>query len=58
MNYVHHNPVHHGYAAQWDEWPFSSAQAFLDEVEHGEAERVWRDYPLLDYGKGWDDRDM
>jgi len=58
MNYVHHNPVHHRYVTRWDEWPFSSAQGFLDEVGHGEAERVWRDYPLLDYGRGWDDRDM
>ncbi len=55
MNYVHHNPVHHGYAERWDAWPFSSANAYLDEVGRDEAARVWREYPLLDYGKGWDD---
>lgn len=57
-NYVHYNPVHHGYVTRWDDWPFSSAQAFLDEVGREEAARIWRDHPLLDYGKGWDDPQM
>jgi len=55
MNYVHHNPVHHGYVKQWGEWPFSSARNFLDEMGKDEAARIWREFPLLDYGKGWDD---
>ena len=58
MNYVHHNPVHHGYVTRWEDWPFSSAQAFLDEVGRDEAARVWREYPVLDYGRGWDDAEM
>ena len=57
MNYVHHNPVHHGYVAQWGEWPFSSAKDFLDAVGTEEARRTWNAYPLLGYGKGWDDAD-
>jgi putative transposase len=55
MNYVHHNPVHHGYVKYWEEWPFSSARPYLDEVGKAEASRIWREFPLLDYGKGWDD---
>ena len=55
MNYVHHNPVRHGYAARWEHWPFSSARRFLDAVGREEAKRIWKAYPLLDYGKGWDD---
>jgi putative transposase len=35
--------------------PFSSAQQFLESVGREEAERVWREYPVLDYGRGWDD---
>ena len=58
MNYVHNNPVHHGYVGQWEEWPFSSAKAFLAEVGREEASRIWRHYPVLDYGKGWDDKHM
>ena len=33
MNYVHHNPVHHGYVARWEDWPFSSARRFLTNLE-------------------------
>ncbi|MBM4039574.1 MAG: hypothetical protein FJ290_13780 [Planctomycetes bacterium] len=58
MNYVHHNPVHHGYVARWEEWPFSSATAYLAEVGRDKARRTWREHPLLDYGKGWDDPEM
>jgi putative transposase len=55
MNYVHHNPVKHGYVKMWQDWPFSSAAAFLESVGRERAAEVWRDYPILDFGKGWDD---
>jgi len=55
LNYVLHNPVHHGYVKRWQDWPFSSARKYLEEVGHEIALKRWRDYPLLDYGKGWDD---
>ena len=58
MNYIHHNPVHHGYADRWQDWPYSSAMDWIAGVGEGEARRVWQDYPILDYGKGWDDPDM
>ena len=54
VNYIHHNPVHHGYVEQWQDWPYSSAKAYLDAVGRDEAGRIWLEYPLLDYGKGWD----
>ena len=53
INYVLHNAVRHGYAQRWQDWPYSNAAPYLAEV--GErAERRWRKYPLLDYGKDWD----
>jgi putative transposase len=55
VNYIHHNPVKHGYVDQWTEWPFSSAGDFLDEIGRDQAVQLWKQYPLLDYGKGWDD---
>jgi putative transposase len=55
LNYVHHNPVHHGYARRWQDWPYSSAADYLASVGTEEAQRVWRDYPVRNYGKGWDD---
>jgi REP-associated tyrosine transposase len=58
MNYIHHNPVHHGYVKRWQDWPYSSAHDFLAGLSQAEAERIWREYPVKDYGKGWDDPQM
>ena len=58
MNYDHHNPVHHGYVTRWQDWPYSSAAAFLEEVGSEKAEEIWKAYPLLEYGKGWDDPNL
>jgi len=55
MNYVHNNPVRHGYAQRSQDWPFSSAKEYLDDVGKEEAARIWKDYPVLDYGAGWDE---
>lgn len=58
MNYVHHNPVHHGYVKQWQDWPFSSAGAFLQEVGREKARELWDEYPIREYGKKWDPADL
>jgi putative transposase len=54
LNYVHHNPVHHGCATCWQEWPWSSAAEFVRQVGRDQAIEIWKKYPLLDYGKKWD----
>lgn len=54
LNYVHHNPVHHGYVKHWQDWPWSSAGEFLEQVGHERAKTLWKKYPILDYGKKWD----
>lgn len=56
LNYIHHNPVHHGYVNRWTDWPWSSAAEYLAQVGRDEAWRSWIDYRIRDYGKGWDDR--
>ncbi len=58
INYVNHNAVRHGYADRWADWPWSSASEYLDDVGREEAVRVWRSFPLLDYGNGWDDSEL
>jgi len=58
LNYVHHNPVHHGYVQQWQDWPFSSGAAFLEKTGHEQAAKLWKEYPVLDYGKDWDAPDL
>ena len=55
LNYIHHNPVRHGQVDHWQDWPFSSAADYLAAVGREEAVRVWREFPILDYGAGWDD---
>lgn len=54
VNYIHHNPVRHGYVEKWQDWPWSSADEFLERVGHETAAKIWRAYPILDYGKKWD----
>jgi putative transposase len=54
LNYVLHNAVRHGYVEHWQDWPYSNAARYLAEVGREEAERRWREYPILDYGKDWD----
>jgi putative transposase len=55
MNYIHHNPVRHGYVEKWQDWPFSSAAMFIESVGRERTAVIWRDYPVLNFGKGWDD---
>ena len=58
LNYVHHNPVHHAYVASWTDWLWSSAPEYLARMDPNEAKRIWHEYPLGEYGKGWDDPEM
>ncbi|OYW22716.1 MAG: hypothetical protein B7Z55_04330 [Planctomycetales bacterium 12-60-4] len=55
VNYIHHNPVKHGHASKWTEWPWSSAHDYLQEKGRETATRIWKAYPILDYGVKWDD---
>ena len=54
INYIHNNPVHHGYVQRWDEWPYSSAKEYLQAMGREQAKVIWQQYPVLDFGKGWD----
>jgi putative transposase len=54
LNYVLNNAVHHGYAERWQDWPWSNANEYLEGVGIERAAEIWREYPLLDYGKKWD----
>ncbi len=54
FNYVMHNAVRHGYVNRWQDWPYSNAEQYVNEVGREAAERRWCAYPLLDYGKSWD----
>jgi putative transposase len=54
LNYVLHNAVRHGYVERWQDWPYSNAAQYLEQVGRATAEYRWREYPILDYGAQWD----
>lgn len=55
LHYILANPVKHGFADAMNAWAWSCYHELL--AEHGEAwiEELCREYPLLEFGKGWDD---
>ncbi len=55
LNYVHHNPVKHGYVDKWMDWPYSSAEEYIGQMGEPEASRIWKNYPINEYGRGWDE---
>lgn len=54
LNYIHHNPIKHGYSEKWQDWIYSSANNYLDNFGKEKASFIWNEYPILDYGKDWD----
>ena len=55
LNYIHNNPVKHGYVNQWGDWPYSSFSWYLQEKGREWLLDLWREYPVLNYGSGWDE---
>jgi putative transposase len=54
LNYIHNNPVKHGYVVTWQSWPFSSFHWYLQTYGRDWLVDLWREHPVLDYGAGWD----
>jgi len=55
INYIHANPAKHGYASKADEWAWSSFHEYSDAVGRDTLAEWWREYPVRDFGKDWDD---
>ena len=57
LNYIHINPVKHGYVEDVYDWPWSSLYHYANSEEYGREwlREKWKSYPLGDCGKGWDD---
>lgn len=56
MNYIHFNPVKHGYVQHASDWQWSSLSLYYED--HGEdwLRETWNCYPPgIDFGKGWDE---
>jgi putative transposase len=54
LNYVLNNAVHHGYVNRWQDWIWSNAIDYLEKLGKDKALKIWKEYPILDYGKKWD----
>lgn len=54
LNYVLNNAVHHGYVENWLDWQWSNAEEYLEKTGRENALKIWKEYPILNYGKKWD----
>jgi putative transposase len=49
FNYIHYNPIKHGYVQQLRDWPFSSLEKYF-EIEGREwLNDCWRSYPIKEF---------
>jgi putative transposase len=55
LNYIHYNPVKHGYIKDIYEWPWSSLYMYEHEKGREWLKENWEKYkPAADFGKDWD----
>lgn len=56
FNYIHHNPVKHGYVSSPENWHWSSLALYYGDKGRTWLEDHWQEYqPSSHFGKGWDD---
>ena len=56
FNYVHYNPVKHGYVTDGYEWPWSSLSLYFESEGRDWLRARWKSNPPpQDLGKGWDE---
>ncbi len=54
VNYIHYNPVKHGYVERAENWAWSSLPDYIETWGKKQLGAIWKQYPIDDYGKGWD----
>jgi len=55
LNYIHYNPVKHGWSLSPYDWPHSSVSWYLEHEGREWLQDLWTAYPVREYGRGWDD---
>jgi putative transposase len=55
LNYIHYNPVKHNWTQSPYDWTESSVHWYLEHFGREWLRDLWRSYPVLDYGREWDD---
>jgi putative transposase len=54
LNYIHYNPVKHSWSKSPYDWTISSVHWYLEHQGRDWLRDLWINYPVRDYGKGWD----
>lgn len=49
FNYIHHNPVKHGYVSRMEDWSSSSYRWYLEHKGEEWLADVFRRYPIIDF---------
>jgi putative transposase len=49
FNYIHYNPVKHGYVTEPDKWAYSSYRYFLERKGEIWVADCWQSYPIIEY---------
>ena len=49
FNYIHNNPVKHGYVSRMEDWPYSSYRYYLRSKGADWLADAFRRYPIIDY---------
>ncbi|MHB1134854.1 MAG: REP-associated tyrosine transposase [Chloroflexota bacterium] len=55
LNYVHYNPVKHGWTGSAYDWEASSIEWYAKHQGKEWLRDIWRRFPVNQFGKGWDD---
>jgi len=55
LNYIHYNPVKHGWSNSPYDWSCSSVHWYLERQGRDFLRDAWVRYPVKDYGKEWDE---
>lgn len=53
LNYIHYNPVKHGYVESPYDWPWSSVHIYFDTYGRQWLRDQWVAYPIDEFGKNW-----
>ena len=49
FNYIHYNPVKHGYTNRLENWPFSSYRYYLEHKGEAWLMDAFERYPVIDF---------
>ncbi|MGH9767714.1 MAG: transposase [Blastocatellia bacterium] len=55
INYIHYNPVKHGYIKSVYDWPWSSVHNYLSARGRDWLRETWQNFRPDSMGDGWDD---